>query len=255
MEAVVIVPAGDTQFAINLDRSSPIPLYHQLFEQIEEAVTRGDLKPGDTLEREDVLAERLQVARPTLRRALAELTEKGLITRSRRNGTTVTSIESRASMAPDASPTNDGGHAALAATRLLRFAVDHIDARIAAEMALTEENALVYREELHVCAGRRVSLRREWLPAQLVNPVMYDLATTSAWRILQQAGHDIVLEHRTYGRRRPDHGEMVHLGLSASTPIFVAKSVAFDQGGAAVHCAEVSSVDEDDLGLGLRAAC
>ena len=54
------------------------------------AIESGALRPGDTLEREDVLAERLMVARHTLRQAIGQLVERGLITRRPRAGSDVT---------------------------------------------------------------------------------------------------------------------------------------------------------------------
>ncbi|NUS06780.1 MAG: GntR family transcriptional regulator, partial [Nonomuraea sp.] len=38
--------------AIDLDRSSPVPLYFQVAEQIAEAIRRGDLTPGSRLDNE-----------------------------------------------------------------------------------------------------------------------------------------------------------------------------------------------------------
>ena len=42
-----------------IDRSSPVPLYHQLAEQLTAAVEDGRLQPGDPFENELALAERL----------------------------------------------------------------------------------------------------------------------------------------------------------------------------------------------------
>src|SRR3954463_12830624 len=53
--------------SVVIDRSSPIPLYHQLAEQLAAAITSGSLQPGDPFENEVALAERLGVSRPTVR--------------------------------------------------------------------------------------------------------------------------------------------------------------------------------------------
>ena len=47
--------------------------------QIEELILRGVLSPGDRLPAERDLAERLEVSRPSLREALGELQENGLL--------------------------------------------------------------------------------------------------------------------------------------------------------------------------------
>ncbi len=48
--------------------------------QIEELILRGILRPGERLPAERELSERLGVSRPSLREAIAELQEKGLLT-------------------------------------------------------------------------------------------------------------------------------------------------------------------------------
>ena len=76
---------------VTIDRGSPIPLYHQLAEQLTASIEDGRLKPGDPFENELALADRLDLSRPTVRRAIAELVSRGLLVRRRGVGTTVAS--------------------------------------------------------------------------------------------------------------------------------------------------------------------
>ena len=75
--------------AVELDRSSPVPLYYQLAQAIEAAIRDGELAPGDRFENELALAKRLTLSRPTTRRAIQELVDKGLLVRKRGVGTQV----------------------------------------------------------------------------------------------------------------------------------------------------------------------
>ena len=74
---------------VELDRSSPVPLYYQLAQAIEAAIRDGELSPGDRFENELALAKRLTLSRPTTRRAIQELVDKGLLVRKRGVGTQV----------------------------------------------------------------------------------------------------------------------------------------------------------------------
>ena len=47
--------------------------------QLEELILRGILRPGERLPAERELAERLEVSRPSLREALADMQGKGLL--------------------------------------------------------------------------------------------------------------------------------------------------------------------------------
>ncbi|MEL6960168.1 MAG: FCD domain-containing protein, partial [Pseudomonadota bacterium] len=53
---------------------------HAVVRQVEQLILRGILKPGERLPSERELSERLGVSRPSLREALAELQENGLLT-------------------------------------------------------------------------------------------------------------------------------------------------------------------------------
>jgi len=75
--------------ALNLDRSSPIPLYFQVAQQLEEAIRSGQLAPGARLENEVDLADRFGLSRPTVRQAIQELVRKGMLVRKRGVGTQV----------------------------------------------------------------------------------------------------------------------------------------------------------------------
>ena len=75
--------------SVELDRSSPVPLYFQVAQVFEKAILDGQLKPGDRFENELALASRLSLSRPTTRRAIQELVDKGLLVRKRGVGTQV----------------------------------------------------------------------------------------------------------------------------------------------------------------------
>ncbi len=77
--------------SLSIDRNSPVPLYHQLALALEGAIRSGALAPGTKLDNELELASRLRIARVTVRSALQQLVEAGLVVRTRRAGTYVTS--------------------------------------------------------------------------------------------------------------------------------------------------------------------
>ena len=78
---------GTRELDITLERNSPIPLYYQLAQSIEDAITTGELGPGERLENELSLTSRLGLSRPTARQAIQELVQKGLLVRKRGVGT------------------------------------------------------------------------------------------------------------------------------------------------------------------------
>ena len=67
-------------------------LSSMVIRQIEQLILRGILRPGERLPAERELAERLAVSRPSLREAIAELQEKGLLTSKAGSGIFVANV-------------------------------------------------------------------------------------------------------------------------------------------------------------------
>ena len=56
-----------------------IPLHQLILDQLDELMTNGTLKPGDTLPPERLLSEKMNVSRGTLREAFRILEHQGII--------------------------------------------------------------------------------------------------------------------------------------------------------------------------------
>jgi GntR family transcriptional regulator len=72
-----------------VDRSSPIPLYHQLEYLLRREIERGRYQPGDTLPSEGEICARYEVSRSVVRQTLTNLTHAGLIRTERGRGSFV----------------------------------------------------------------------------------------------------------------------------------------------------------------------
>jgi len=74
---------------VEIDKDSPIPMYHQLYGILKSKIEKDQMKPGDFLPSENKLAKMYNVSRLTVRQALSELAEEGLIERQRGKGTMI----------------------------------------------------------------------------------------------------------------------------------------------------------------------
>lgn len=72
-----------------LNRRSPVPLYHQLTERLRSTINDGEVQPGDRLGTEKELSDRFRVSRATVRQALDALTREELVVRVTGVGTFV----------------------------------------------------------------------------------------------------------------------------------------------------------------------
>jgi GntR family transcriptional regulator len=75
-----------------LDAASPLPLYHQLAEQLFSEIRAGRYAPGSRIPSEHQLALTYSLGRPTVRQATAALIERGVLLRRRGSGTYVRAV-------------------------------------------------------------------------------------------------------------------------------------------------------------------
>lgn len=74
--------------------NSSVPLYKQVVQLLSDQITSDALRPGDRIPSEAELIEHFGVSRITIRNAIAELVEEGILTRSQGKGTFVAAPKS-----------------------------------------------------------------------------------------------------------------------------------------------------------------
>lgn len=72
-----------------IDKNSPIPAYYQLKEAVQEKIKSGIWKVGQCIDSERELSEFYKVSRMTVRQALGELVNEGVLVREKGKGTFV----------------------------------------------------------------------------------------------------------------------------------------------------------------------
>ena len=72
-----------------IDKSSPIPVYYQLKNDLISKISEGIWKPGECISSERELCEIYGVSRMTIRQAIGELVQEGILLRIKGKGTFV----------------------------------------------------------------------------------------------------------------------------------------------------------------------
>ena len=78
---------------MKINKNLPTPLYHQVKNYLEEKVIRGEWEPGFQLPTERELAKHFSVSTITVKRAVHDLVDKGILYRQRGKGTFVNKKE------------------------------------------------------------------------------------------------------------------------------------------------------------------
>jgi DNA-binding GntR family transcriptional regulator len=232
------------QVGVRIDRASPVPLYHQLAEQLSEAIATGSLEPGDPFENELALAERLHLSRPTVRRAIQELVSQGLLLRRRGLGTTVANrkVHRRAeltSLYDDL--VRDGG-------RPVTVVLSHevvADETAAAAMDLPPDAPLLALVRLRKSGDLPLAILRNWLPPAYTDISREQLQDQGLYAVLRDRGVRPVVAHQSISARAPRPEERRHLQLKGSEPVLTMTRSAFDAAGNAVEYGDHSYRAQD----------
>jgi len=229
--------------AVELDRSSPVPLYYQLAQAIEAAIRDGQLAPGDRFENELALAKRLTLSRPTTRRAIQELVDKGLLVRKRGVGTQVVQnpVHRRVELTSLFDDLARSGQEP--STTLLEYGAVAPDEEVVRELNLTSDRDVVCIRRLRCARGEPLAVMVNYLPADIA-PAPDELEAGGLYQTLRARGVHIRLARQRIGARPATRAEAKLLDEKAGAPLLTMARTAFDDSGSAVefgsHCYRAS---------------
>ncbi|MDE3079773.1 MAG: phosphonate metabolism transcriptional regulator PhnF [Paracoccaceae bacterium] len=158
-----------------------VPLWQSIAEALRAEIARGHYRQGDRLPTEAELAARFGVNRHTVRRALADLAEAGLVHARRGAGVFV------AARAMDYAigrrvrfHQNLAAAGQLPAREILRLETRHADAREARELRLPEGARVHVYEGISLADGAPVALSRSVFPADRLPGLLATLQATGS---------------------------------------------------------------------------
>jgi len=162
--------SGQSSGVAQLDRSSPMPLWAQLLDDLRHRLRQGEFAERFPTDHE--LVETYGVSRQTAREAVRCLRQEGLVERLRGRGTRVTVPELEQPMGTHYSLFRDVETRGGVQTNVVRHLDVRTDAGAAAQLELAPDEPLVYLERLRLVEGEPLSVERSWLPAEITRPLL-----------------------------------------------------------------------------------
>jgi DNA-binding GntR family transcriptional regulator len=221
--------------SIPVDRNSPVPLYFQVAQHLERLIESGELPPGTMLENEVDLADQLGLSRPTMRRAIEYLVDRGLLVRRRGIGTRIVHSKVKrpvelTSLYDDLAKTGRHPH-----TRVLSFAVEPASEVIAHALGISVGTDVYAIERLRYADDEPLALLRNHVPADLVTLTGEELETHGLYDVLRASGITLRIASQTIGARVATAAEARMLGETRGAPLLTMTRTAYDDHGRAVE--------------------
>lgn len=218
-----------------LQSESASPLYHQLMQRIRVDIEKGKYPVGSKIPPEHELEQTYRLSRVTVRRALAELTELGLLERKQGKGTFVSVPRIRQDLKSlhsfhDSCKQNGR----IPSTDVIRIVETTADTRDAEDLNLKPGSRIVETLRLRKADGEPVVLERNRFSMAYAYLEDEDL-NGSLYAILREYGaeptqavHDISLCYATAEQAG-------YLGIDEGTPLLKLHELIFDQRGRPLH--------------------
>ena len=221
--------------SITVDRASPVPMYYQVAQQLEHAIESGELPAGTRLDGELALADQLGVSRPTLRRAIEYLVDRGYLVRRRAVGTQV--VHPKVRRPVELTSLYDDLTASRKVPRTKVLSLDKVPATDAVAHALGLEDGedVLALERLRYADGQPLAVMRNWLPPGLVELDAERLEGTGLYQLMRAAGISLHLASQTIGARAASPPEARLLQAHKGEPLLTMQRTAYNENGQPVE--------------------
>jgi len=217
-----------------LERGSGLTLWRQIEQRLEQELAAGRWPPGAQLPTEMALAERFQVSRLTLRRAMASLADRGLIRIEQGRGSFAHehlidyALGKRTRFSEIIS-----GQRREPAGRVLGIVTLAATGSVARELALRPGSEVLRLRRLGIVDGKPLSYADHYFPAKrfagLAELLRTDGSISRALAALGVADYTRKLTRVT--ARLPDREEAHQLQQPGTRPVLVTESVNVDADG------------------------
>lgn len=218
-----------------LEKKSQNPLYQQLMRRLKNDVVAGAYPAGGRIPSEQVLCETYGVSRVTVRKAMLDLVQEGLLVRRQGKGTFVAEARLKRDLQHVTSFSDAcGGTGRTATSRVLEIRRETAHPEDVERLHVPLESEVLEVCRLRLCDGEPVMLEYNRFPGTFTfletEPLtgsLYEVLRAHGY-IPSRATHDIALGHATPAMSR-------HLGTAAGEALMLLDEMVFDQQDRPLH--------------------
>ncbi|MCL4514826.1 MAG: GntR family transcriptional regulator [Firmicutes bacterium] len=216
----------------------PVPLYYQLKTLLCQMIDNDELKSGDCIPSERELSEKYEISRMTVRQAITEMVQEGLLIRKQGKGTFVAEPKIEQGLISLSSFTEDMLQRGLhPSTRLLGTRVEQASRRVAKILSLGVDARVMVVERLRLADGLPMALEFSHLPYSRCGDLKpEDLGGSSLYRLLEERlGIQLGKARQTLEPVLADTHEAELLEVEKGSPLLLLERTTLDTLGVPVE--------------------
>ena len=226
---------------MRINAKDPRPIFKQISDAIREEIEHGALPAGAPIPSEREYAERLKISRMTVRAAINELVQEGMLLRRPGRATQVANGKINKNAVGFMSFTEDMQSRGMkAASRLLNFRQETADAAVAAQLGLPTGGRVFVIERVRLANQEPMAVESIYLPVNRFSGLdQFDLTQHSLYHLMEQ-------EFRTHPKTADETIEAVQLTAAearllevrSGSPALLARRVTRDEDGRVIEVAK-----------------
>lgn len=202
------------------------------------AAIDGGLAPHDKLPTERELADEFEISRPTVRRALDQLENDGVVYRVQGAGTFVSDKSITKSFELTSFSEDMRARGLVPGSASLEASTVPAGARIGYALRLSPATLVIHLRRVRTADGAPMCLEDAYLPDQLIPGLAQLVTESSLYRVLEQHSLQPQRADQVIRATVLEPGDAELLGVPAFSPAFAVNRTAFDARGRAVEYAE-----------------
>lgn len=216
-----------------IDKSSPLPIYYQIEEQLKKQIENGELKPNDSLPSEREFAERFEISRMTVRQAINNLVNDGYLYRQKGRGTFVSEKKLEQQLVGLTSFTEDmKARGMVPSSKLLSFEIIAASEKIAEQLQISLHAPVYEIKRIRLADDVPMALESVYVSANLVKGLTESIVNDSLYRYIEEElGLKIGEANQTLESILASETEVNHLGISSYSPVLLIQRNTYLQDG------------------------
>jgi GntR family transcriptional regulator len=215
---------------LELDPTTPLPLYAQVESILAANISDGTFSPGSRLPNEEELIKRYAVSRTTIRQAIQNLIRRGLVEIRRGKGTFVLQPKITQELTSLSGFVEDmrslGRHPS---ARLLDKRIVPANESVARQLAIAKDTPVVRIQRVRLADNAPLSFDETYLPREIGEKVIEnDLETEPIFSLLEQK-YNTPLVEAEYRLEAVSADATVAraLGIGVGSPIFLIERTSY----------------------------
>ncbi|MDA1477004.1 GntR family transcriptional regulator [Bacillus changyiensis] len=169
-----------------IKKDSHIPIYYQIETEIKKLVESANLKPGDLIPSEREFAETYGVSRMTVRQAVNNLVNEGILVRQRGKGTFIAKPKIEQTLEGLTSFSEDMKSRGMSpSTKMLGFQIMDCDQRMALKLKINEGTSVYEVKRIRLADGIPMAYEISYLPVGLLKGLTEEIMYASLYDYIE----------------------------------------------------------------------